>query len=73
MSARKIEYHIRWEDVISESTQTEIYYKSTGDFKEGEIISHNMFGLGFVIASGANKIEVLFQDKLRTLIHNFMY
>ena len=35
---------IKWEDVISDQTKTDIEYKSTGAFKQGEIISHNIFG-----------------------------
>jgi hypothetical protein len=45
-------------------------YASTERFKDGELIRHPTFGLGVVISlKDANKIEVLFADGSKTLIH----
>jgi hypothetical protein len=45
-------------------------YATTERFKENELIKHPTFGLGLVTAlKDANKIEVLFPDGSKTLIH----
>lgn len=45
-------------------------YSLTEHFKEGELIKHATFGLGIVTAlRDGNKIEVLFEDSGKTLIH----
>ena len=45
-------------------------YAGTERFKEGELIKHSTFGLGVVIGlKDANKIEVMFADSTKTLIH----
>jgi hypothetical protein len=73
MPVKKKIKKIKWDDVIHESTKTDIEYRSTGTYQQGEIINHNMFGLGVVTESLSSRVEVLFKDKTRTLIHNFMY
>jgi hypothetical protein len=45
-------------------------YAATERFKDGELIRHPIFGLGVVVAlKDVNKIEVLFADGGKTLIH----
>jgi len=45
-------------------------YALTERFKEGELIRHATFGLGLVMTlKDANKIEVMFTDGSKTLIH----
>lgn len=45
-------------------------YATTERFKDGELIRHPTFGLGLVTAlKDTNKIEVLFPDGSKTLIH----
>lgn len=45
-------------------------YSFRDQFKTGEVLAHDTFGLGVVTADkGANKIEVLFELGPRTLIH----
>jgi len=45
-------------------------YLLTERFKDGELIRHPTFGLGLVMAlKDANKIEVMFTDGSKTLIH----
>jgi len=39
-------------------------------FKQGELIKHSQFGLGVVrTMKGLDKIEVVFADAQRTLVH----
>lgn len=46
-----------------------LHYKMSGSFKIDDIIDHDTFGKGVVIdSSDYKKIDVLFSDKLRTLV-----
>ena len=46
-----------------------LHYKMSGSFKKDDIIDHDTFGKGVVIdRSDYKKIDVLFSDKLRTLV-----
>ncbi len=48
--------------------KTPLHYKMSGSFKKDDIIDHDTFGKGVVIDSDYKKIDVLFSDKLRTLV-----
>lgn len=48
--------------------KTPLQYKMTGSFNKDDIINHDTFGKGVVIDSYYKKIDVLFPDKLRTLV-----
>jgi hemerythrin superfamily protein len=41
---------------------------STLTFKKDDVIDHDTFGKGIVISNDHKKIEVLFTDRLRTLV-----
>lgn len=56
--------------VKKEMTKT---YNSNQSFYTGDIISHKNFGLGYVESSFGNKIDVLFEDRARTLVHMVMF
>jgi hypothetical protein len=44
-------------------------YKASVRFSVGELISHKIFGIGYVVAeSGLNKLEVLFKDGRKLLV-----
>lgn len=46
-------------------------YAFTELFNKNELINHSSFGLGLVTADkGGNKIEVLFPDGVKVLVHN---
>ena len=61
--AKKLEKLI---DKLKEKTP--LHYKMSGSFKKDDIIDHDTFGKGVVIDSDYKKIDVLFSDKLRTLV-----
>lgn len=45
-------------------------YRTTSSFDEGELLHHSKFGDGYVArVIDRNKMEVMFQDGLRTLAH----
>ena len=48
--------------------KTPLPYKMNGSFKKDDVIEHVTFGKGVVIDSDYKKIDVLFSDKLRTLV-----
>lgn len=48
--------------------KTPLHYQMTGSFKKDDLIDHDTFGKGVVIESDRKKIDVLFSDKLRTLV-----
>lgn len=56
-----------WGSSISTNTIIQAYFQ-TGSYVQGDIIDHPNFGKGSVEQSLGNKIEVRFEDKMRTLI-----
>ncbi|MGD9161884.1 MAG: hypothetical protein PVG39_25965 [Desulfobacteraceae bacterium] len=48
--------------------KTPLHYKMSGSFKKDDVIDHDTFGKGVVVNSDYKKIDVLFSDKLRTLV-----
>jgi len=48
--------------------KTPLHYKMSGSFKRDDIIEHDTFGKGVVIDIDYKKINVLFSDKIRTLV-----
>lgn len=48
-------------------------YNSNESFYTGDIICHENFGLGYVESSFGNKIDVLFEDGAKTLVHMVMF
>ena len=48
-------------------------YGTSESFYIGDFIEHKKFGLGYIQNSFGNKIEVLFEDKVRTLIHMVIF
>ncbi|MBN2419253.1 MAG: hypothetical protein JXL81_07700 [Deltaproteobacteria bacterium] len=48
--------------------KTPLHYTMSGSFKKDDVIDHDTFGKGVVIDSDFKKIDVLFSDKLRTLV-----
>lgn len=45
-------------------------YSTKGTFKETQKIDHAKFGIGFVVKAYNEKIDVIFSDEIRTLLHN---
>ena len=50
------------------SEKTPLHYNMSGSFKKDDVIDHDTFGKGVVIDSDYKKIDVLFSDKIRTLV-----
>ena len=59
-----------WTKALNKATQEFKDYTIRGSFQMGDIINHPTFGQGIVEKLiDDNKIEVLFQDDFRTLMH----
>lgn len=59
-----------WTKAIGKSTAVNKDYSIKGSFQTGDVINHPSFGQGVVEKLiDDNKIEVLFQDDYRTLMH----
>lgn len=60
-----------WNKAMSVSTAISQEYSMKTYFKRGDLIAHPVFGQGIVEKLiDNNKIEVLFKDDYRTLMHN---
>lgn len=45
-------------------------YTMADSFEKDTAINHPKFGIGYVVTSTPNKIEVIFKDSLKSLVHN---
>ena len=59
-----------WNKAVNKSTSSAKDYSIKGSFIAGDLITHPTFGQGVVEKLiDSNKIEVIFQDDYRTLMH----
>jgi len=54
----------------NQSDKPSTQYSIKAKFSENQKISHPKFGIGFVIKTFSDKVEVVFQDEVKTLMHN---
>jgi hypothetical protein len=47
-----------------------VSYSMSGSFKADDVIDHNTFGMGIVISTSCEKIDVVFSDRSRILVCN---
>lgn len=74
MIRRNYRHQAKWnESVVAKLEDTIKKYSSTESFYKGDLIEHERFGRGRVQTSFGNKIEVIFQDKMRILIHRLLF
>ena len=60
-----------WEQVTAKAKKEPRLYMVADRYAENELISHPIFGVGFVSeVMGDNKIEITFQAERRVLVHN---
>ncbi len=68
---KMVEVGPSWDELNQKIGQDNIQsYSIRGSFGMDSAIDHKKFGLGFVIESFDHKIEVVFKDQVRQLIHN---
>lgn len=61
------DYEVRLQNGQSEAATS---YSIKGRFSENEKINHAKFGIGFVIKTYPDKVDVIFTDEVKTLMHN---
>lgn len=64
-NAHADEYH-----KLSESAKAPVSYNMKMKFEVNSKITHPKFGMGIVTAVQSDKIEVIFEDEVRNLVHN---
>jgi len=61
-----------WLELLNQSKSTKpVPYSMSEDFQPKTVINHKVLGLGFVLKSQNNRIEVQFRDGKKTLITNY--
>ncbi|MCB0378315.1 MAG: hypothetical protein KDD33_07470 [Bdellovibrionales bacterium] len=58
-----------WKNLMESHQNDPQSYNFQGFYLEDTVIDHPTFGLGIVTASHASKIEVCFEEGVKTLIH----
>jgi hypothetical protein len=69
MNSRKSSHKNEYEMLMSNDAATS-NYNMKGKFDKNTKLQHPKFGLGFIKDAATDKIEVVFEDEVRTLIHN---
>ena len=60
-----------WEEALKSSSSDLLDYSPKTKFSKGDLINHPKFGKGVIEKLiDRNKIEVLFRDETKTLMHN---
>ncbi len=70
---KKKKLKLTWPQLVKKTKSDAKTYEKSESFYVGDCISHKYFGVGFVQLSFGNKIEVLFEDRIRTLIHMVVF
>lgn len=70
MNSRKSSHKNEYEMLMSNESAATNAYNMKGKFEKNTKLQHPKFGLGFVKDAMSDKIEVVFEDEVRTLIHN---
>ncbi|AFY00995.1 hypothetical protein [Bdellovibrio bacteriovorus] len=70
MSSRKSSHRNEYEMLMSNDAAATATYNMKGKFEKNTKLQHPKFGLGFIKDALTDKIEVVFEDEVRTLIHN---
>jgi hypothetical protein len=60
----------RWAELRDKNSDKPKPYNMKTEFEVGAALEHPKFGLGFVILSNGQAIQVVFEDEERSLVHN---
>lgn len=70
LNARKSSHRAEYDMLMSDENAPTNKYNMKGKFEKGSRLDHPKFGMGFIREAQPDKIEVVFEDEIRTLIHN---
>lgn len=60
----------RWTDLREKTGDKPMPYTMKAEFEVGSVVEHPKFGVGFVVQTTGQAIQVIFQDQERSLVHN---
>jgi hypothetical protein len=70
MSSRKSSHRNEFDMLMSNENAKVMPYTMKAKFEKNQKLDHPKFGMGFIKEAQSDKIEVVFSDEVRTLIHN---
>lgn len=70
MNSRKSSHRNEYEMLMADEKAPTASYNMKGKFEKNTKLQHPKFGMGFIKDAMSDKIEVVFEDEVRTLIHN---
>ncbi|HWU44588.1 MAG TPA: hypothetical protein VN132_14150, partial [Bdellovibrio sp.] len=70
MNSRRSSHRNEYEMLMSNETAPTATYNMKSKFDKNTKLQHPKFGMGFIKDAMSDKIEVVFEDEVRTLIHN---
>ncbi|MGZ3770359.1 MAG: hypothetical protein ACXVCP_03240 [Bdellovibrio sp.] len=70
MSSRKSSHRNEYDMLMSNEKAPTAAYNMKAKFEKNTKLQHPKFGMGFIKDAMSDKIEVVFEDEVRTLIHN---
>lgn len=69
--ARRSHHLAEYEGLLQQNVETSVQtYSVNSKFKNNQKLQHPKFGLGLIRSVHQDKIEVLFSDEVRNLVHN---
>lgn len=69
-SARAAAHEAEYQTLLAAANADSVPYNMKGKFALNQKIQHPKFGVGIVKTSLSDKVEVVFQDEIRSLVHN---
>lgn len=70
MNSRKSSHRNEYEMLMANEKATTVDYNMKSKFEKNQKLQHPKFGLGFIKDAANDKIEVVFEDEIRSLVHN---
>jgi hypothetical protein len=70
LSSRKSSHKNEFEMLMGNDSAQTVSYNMKSKFEKNQKLNHPKFGMGFIKDAQSDKIEVVFEDEVRTLIHN---
>jgi len=67
---RRSNHNAEYESLMASAAHPEVTYNMKGKFEKNQKVSHPKFGLGVVKESFNDKVEVVFADEVKSLVHN---
>ncbi len=68
--AKSTAHRSEYEKLVAVNAGDTHKYNMKGNFKANDKLDHPKFGLGVIKSSFVDKIEVIFEDETRSLVHN---